>query len=179
MDGLFGTWFADDDKNDTWLTPTWTLSIELWATFFVYLLAQTVRFYKGREWIYVIAIGSLTFISFTDYKKATSWGLKKFWRHLPLFFMGTAFCDMEFIKGWRPIDNFRNINIWLAILRNIVLLAIFLLYGSLNRYGCYEESDDQCTINNIITIDSYIPYWVALWISALAVFFLALTSEAF
>jgi peptidoglycan/LPS O-acetylase OafA/YrhL len=48
MDGLFGVWFANDDKNDTWLTPTWTLSIELWATFLVYLLAQTVRFYKGR-----------------------------------------------------------------------------------------------------------------------------------
>jgi hypothetical protein len=93
--------------------------------------------------------------------------------------MGTAFCDLEFIKGYRPIDNFRNINIWLAILRNIVLLAVFLLYGSLNKYGCYSGGDDQCSLNNILTIDSHIPYWIALWIASLAVFFLALTSEAF
>jgi peptidoglycan/LPS O-acetylase OafA/YrhL len=39
LDGILGTWFANDGYNDTWLTPTWTLSIELWATFFVYLLA--------------------------------------------------------------------------------------------------------------------------------------------
>lgn len=39
LDGVFGVWFANDGYNDTWLTPTWTLGIELWATFFVYLVA--------------------------------------------------------------------------------------------------------------------------------------------
>ena len=34
-DSLFGTWFGDN----SWSTPTWTLSIELVATFFIYLLA--------------------------------------------------------------------------------------------------------------------------------------------
>ena len=48
LDGLFGVWFGNDSHNDAWLTPTWTLGIELWATFYVYLLAQTVRFYKSR-----------------------------------------------------------------------------------------------------------------------------------
>ena len=48
LDGILGVWLGGDGRNDTWVTPTWTLSIELWATFFVYLLAQTVRFYQGR-----------------------------------------------------------------------------------------------------------------------------------
>ena len=39
LDGILGTWLASDGKNDTWMTPTWTLGIELWATFYVYLLA--------------------------------------------------------------------------------------------------------------------------------------------
>jgi hypothetical protein len=39
LDGVLGTWFANDRRNDSWLTPCWTLGIELWATFYVYLLS--------------------------------------------------------------------------------------------------------------------------------------------
>jgi len=55
--------------------------------------------------------------------------------------MGTAFADMEFIKDWRPIDKFRDIPMWLAVIRNIVLLTLFLTFGMLNRYGCYQAED--------------------------------------
>lgn len=48
LDGIFGTWIGGDGANDTWITPTWTLGIELVATFFIYLLAQTARCYEGR-----------------------------------------------------------------------------------------------------------------------------------
>ena len=48
LDGFLGTWFGNDGHNDKWLSPTWSLNIELWATFYVYLLSQTVRFYNGR-----------------------------------------------------------------------------------------------------------------------------------
>jgi len=34
LDGLIGTWTGDD----TWLTSTWTLGIELIATFWIYLV---------------------------------------------------------------------------------------------------------------------------------------------
>lgn len=44
LDMLFGTWFGDN----SWSTATWTLSIELTATFFIYLLTQTVQKYRGR-----------------------------------------------------------------------------------------------------------------------------------
>jgi len=90
--------------------------------------------------------------------------------------MGVAFSDMEFIKGWRPLDQFRNINIWLAVLRNVVLLLIFFFYGSLNRYGCYRAEDDQCPVFNAITLNFYLPFWIAIDIAALAIFVLALLS---
>jgi len=44
--------------------------------------------------------------------------------HLPMFFIGTAIVDSEFIKPKRPLDYIRNLNIWWSILRNLVLLAI-------------------------------------------------------
>lgn len=93
--------------------------------------------------------------------------------------MGVAFADVEFMKDWRPIDNFRYENIWLALTRNIFLLTLFLTFGMLNRYGCYEAEDEQCWFNNLITLNFYLPYWIAIYIAALAIYFLALTSEGF
>lgn len=58
LDGLIGTWTGDD----TWLTPTWTLGIELIATFWIYLVAQTVRAYKARVGIYCVLIFSIWLI---------------------------------------------------------------------------------------------------------------------
>lgn len=108
----------------------------------------------------------------------TSWHLSKFFHQLPIFFFGVAFADMEFIKGWRPLDKLRNIPTWLAVIRNIVLLTIFACYGSLNRYGCYRAQDDQCPFFSIIMINFYLPYWVGIYIGALAIFLLALVSPA-
>jgi hypothetical protein len=48
FDGLFGVWIGGDGANDTWTGVTWTLGIELIATFWVYLIGQTLREYKGR-----------------------------------------------------------------------------------------------------------------------------------
>lgn len=51
-DSLFSTWYGDN----CWAIAVWTLSIELTATFMVYLIAQTVIEYKGRGWIYFCII---------------------------------------------------------------------------------------------------------------------------
>ena len=45
-------WYGDN----TWAIPIWTLSLELIATFMVYLIAQTVIEYKYRGWIYGLVI---------------------------------------------------------------------------------------------------------------------------
>ena len=50
LDGLIGTWFGDD----SYTIASWTLEIELLATFFVYLIAQTLINYKGRGYLYCL-----------------------------------------------------------------------------------------------------------------------------
>lgn len=56
-DSLFGVWFGDN----SWSTPTWTLSIELVATFFIYLLSQTAVKYRNR-WIIYTFVCLLVFV---------------------------------------------------------------------------------------------------------------------
>jgi len=65
FDGMVSTWYGDT----SWLTPTWTLSIELWATYLVYHLAQTARAYRGRFFIYLfVMLGfvTVTLLKFTN-----------------------------------------------------------------------------------------------------------------
>ena len=50
FDGLFGIWLGDT----SYCIATWTLSIELFATFFVYLLAYTSINYRNRFYIYIL-----------------------------------------------------------------------------------------------------------------------------
>lgn len=69
-DSLFNVWYGDN----SWDLPVWTLSIELIATFMVYLIAQTIVEYRGRPWIYALLL--LFFIvplevSKTGYNKLT------------------------------------------------------------------------------------------------------------
>jgi hypothetical protein len=40
-DGLIGAWFGDRAINGV----TWTLAIELWASYYVFILSETVVFY--------------------------------------------------------------------------------------------------------------------------------------
>ena len=39
FDGLIGTWIGGDGANDTWTGVTWTLGIEMIATFWIYIVA--------------------------------------------------------------------------------------------------------------------------------------------
>jgi uncharacterized phage-like protein YoqJ len=48
LDTIIGTWFGNND----YACVTWTLGVELWASFYVYLLAETVVFYRSRVYIY-------------------------------------------------------------------------------------------------------------------------------
>ena len=42
LDCLFGTWFGNQDYS----CVTWTLGVELWASFFVFILSETIVHYR-------------------------------------------------------------------------------------------------------------------------------------
>lgn len=52
LDTIIGTWFGNND----YACVTWTLGVELWASFYVYLLAETVVFYRNRWILYAASI---------------------------------------------------------------------------------------------------------------------------
>lgn len=118
-------------------------------------------------------------VHFLEHYKVCAWNTSKLLYHLPHFFIGVAICDMEFLEEWRPLDYVRFENIWLAILRNVVLAFIFLTYGSLDKYGCLTAFDDRCWYVSIMSANCYIPWWVGLYIGAFALYAFVMTSEGF
>ena len=49
-----------------------------------------------------------------------------------MFVIGTAFADLETLEDWRPLDILRELPFPLAMLKNLVLIFLFLTYGSFN-----------------------------------------------
>ena len=122
------------------------MAIELWASFFVFLLAETVVFYKHR-WAIYLAITTFLFVPYytdkfnlTDYSVHFKKGMTLQYglvMYLPLFLIGVIFSDIEHLsKGFgRPLDALRNINFWVKIPINLVFIVIFMFYGSLLGEG--------------------------------------------
>lgn len=170
---------AADGQTDVWISPTWTLSIELISTFWIYLLAQTVRQYEKRYWLYIFAIVPLLFVHTLEATKVVPWTLSRIFIHLPHFFIGTALCDLEFLPDWRPLDYVRFENWGLIILRNCVLLFIFFSYGPIDRYGCmYDlDVDDRCFWSYTMLINDNIPFWWGTYLASFAMIALVLLSD--
>jgi len=84
---------------------------------------------------------------------------------------------MEFLEDWRPLDYLRFENIWLAILRNVILGFLFLTYGSLDKYGCLTAFDARCPYVSTMAINMYMPWWVGLYIGSFSMIMLVLLSE--
>ena len=116
------------------MVASWTLSIELWSSFFVYLLAQSVIHYEQRWTIYfflclAIWIPNITDrFGYTHYKVEENLILVNF----PYFVIGTAIADLETLKN-RPLDGLRDLNFALKIPINLALLFLFVSFGSYNK----------------------------------------------
>jgi len=141
LDGIIGTWLGDI----SYTIASWTLEIELIATFFIYIVAQTFINYRGRYYLYILL---LLFLFIPQIAETNGYGnkdhsLSKMMRHFPMFFIGVLFSDLEnSMKDWRPLDSLRWSNLCLCILRNIFLLLLFFTYGPiLEKNGAYAKKE--------------------------------------
>ena len=176
IDGLFGTWLCDD----SWSTATWTLSIELVATFLVYLLAQTAVQYRMRYWFYFAACLFIWIPQVTDKVGLTKLDFGKLIVHLPVFFLGAILADFETMKDHRPLDALRNLNTWWKIPINLVLIWVFLALGSYKGNGkCLTDDDGDCEFWRYATLNFTLNKLVCNYLAAIALFLLALTSSWF
>ena len=130
MDSLFGTWFGDA----SWSGATWTLSIELFATFFIYLFCQTSTQYRNRYFLYFIIIGFVFFPEISDSYDMTKYRLPELVKYIPIFFFGVAFADIETHPS-RPLDRVRELSIWWKIPLNTALIIIIVSWGSYSGDG--------------------------------------------
>lgn len=97
-----------------------------------------------------------------------------------MFLIGTFIADAEcYPKGQRPLDIFRDLNWPLSILRNVVLLAIFLIWGSYPGESTLKRitADGHEGFFAAVTFNFNLPKEVALYLAGVAGFLLALTSE--
>ena len=140
---LFATWYGDN----SWVTATWTMSVELFATFFIYLIAQTAIKYRGRFWIYIAACFFVFIPQMTSYfeKENSIWKLNNKALNMPVFFFGVAFADLETWKDYRPLDSVRELHWGWKIPLNTFIIAIVFSYGSYWDTGmCLSTNDGNC-----------------------------------
>jgi peptidoglycan/LPS O-acetylase OafA/YrhL len=179
FDSTIGIWYGDN----TWMVAVWTLSIELTATFMVYLLAQTAVEYRGRFYIY--GVTCLFFLvpyyldkwGFTDYKLEKTHTKISVIYHYPIFIFGVAIADMEMMPK-RPLDVFRGWWWPYATLKNIFLLFIGISFGGHRGGSCLYENSGPCEYFRIISFDEWLARDIMMYIGGLAWIFLALTSDA-
>lgn len=125
--GTLETWWGGNSI----MVQTWTLHIEFWASFFVYLVALTAHNYKYRFFFYTAIITffySMTYIGFLNltYYKVEFAAIPN---QLPLFVFGAALADMEMMVE-RPLDKLRNLHWGYKIPVELSLWAMFLIWGS-------------------------------------------------
>lgn len=129
---------------------TWTLSVELFASYFIYLLAFVPIHYHGRWWLYFLVLFFFYFPRLTDAYGYTQYGADSMYavpksylfdkairQHIATFAFGVIFADIECvnINGRRPLDVIRKLNIWAKIPLNLFLLTIFCVFSSVDIEG--------------------------------------------
>lgn len=141
LDTTIGVWFMNTD----YVGFTWTLSVELFASYFIYVIAFVPINYRGRWWIYGLTLLFAYLPRLSDAYQYTQYGFdnpygdsnpkldfdKKIRHYLPTFAIGVIFADLDTvnINGRRPLDVIRKLPIWAKIPLNLFLFAIFCVFG--------------------------------------------------
>lgn len=98
-----------------------------------------------------------------------------------MFVFGVALSDIENINlgdGTRPLDKLRDVSIWWAIPRNLLLIFFFTSYGSYDGEDmCKIHKDYNCDYLWFATAGFYIPKYVCWYIGAISGVVLALVSD--
>lgn len=160
-DSFVDTWKGSIDYNSAY----WTLYIELYASFAVYIVAYIAStFSKDNKWRYAVylAIPVLVWtIMLSDSFNLTNIGIKtsqdqgarKIMAFLPVFLLGSLLCDLECNdKTNRPLDKLRNLSSNMTIIRDVVLLFLALTYGS-------YHGTDECDATHLYVNPGTCEYW--------------------
>lgn len=165
----------------SFMAPTWTLGIEFWATFMIYLVALTGHNYQGRFFFYVSIIIFFFSMQYIGFLNLTYYKVNMFLYQLPYFFIGIVFSDMENMVD-RPLDKIRNLHWSIKIPVNITLLFMFLVWGSSGseyKTECLTGTDPRCPIYVWTSLDGFLPYRFTLTAASIAAILLAFTSDVF
>lgn len=190
MDTIIGVWVNNTDITGA----TWTLGVELFASYFIYLIALVPIHYNGRWWIYALVILFTYIPRFTDAYHFTQYGFDtpyfetkrgyhfdKILRfHLPTFAFGVIFADLECvnINGRRPLDVIRKLPLWVKVPFNISLFTLFAVFGTVDtEYQTWMKEKHFQKYSLSASFGYTIGFPMCMLIAGLAMFILCLTSR--
>ena len=93
-----------------------------------------------------------------------------------MFIFGVIFADLE-IQLERPLDWFRNLSLAGTIVKNTILLVIVMSYCSYRDKDCMWIDSGPCPYWTVVSFNNAIPRDVAVYIGAISLILLALTSS--
>ena len=96
-----------------WMNSSWTMHIELIASYYVFVVSETLLSNK-RRWIFYLFAFSFFYVP-----------------RMADDFLETKYGYLETLRPTRPLDTIRNWPIWAKIIFNTLLIVIFILYGSI------------------------------------------------
>ena len=122
---LLGVWYGKWN----YVIVTWTLTIEFWGTFLVYLVALTAHNQKGRYFFYTAILTFFFTMEYIGYLNLSSFELSEIVQKMEYFVIGVVFADLETMVN-RPLDRIRNLHWGYRVPIELVLVTLFLIWGS-------------------------------------------------
>lgn len=95
--------------------------------------------------------------------------------HYPMFIVGVILADLE-MQEKRPLDWLRNLSLAGTIVKNSILIFLFVSYGSYKN-DCHWKDEGPCDYWKIVAIGGLFPKDVALYVAGFSIILLALKSK--
>ena len=108
--------------------------------------------------------------------------MNRLFLNFPLFFIGLTLSDLETMPDGGPLANVRALHWEWKILFNLLLFAVFLIYGSNSKEengNCYNGYDEPCQLYQWVTLWQAIYARVFQYLGAVLLIVLTLSSGWF